>query len=128
MADDEFYDRFLCSIRGTLNAFYDPSYYIGMITTFLLATCFDIIEQAKFLIAVPIVFIILFTAIPQTPHHLFKVDDNDAAIKATKFFKGIDIEKPSADQVNTTSNTENYKLTLSDFSAFIWSFDIWIFS
>lgn len=65
----DFYSR----TRGKLNAFYDPAYNLGCILAFLLANFFDCVTQAKFHLILPVIFLISFVGIPQTPQHLINL-------------------------------------------------------
>lgn len=98
--------------RGVFNVIYDTGYNLGIIFTFLLAQFCDLFDQAKYLIALPIIFTVLFAAVPDTPQHLIRIGEVEKAERAQAFFCGTELTT-----LCVTDNTiDNPKLELNDFS------------
>lgn len=55
------------SVRGALNALGDPSYNTGLMLSYFLGSHLNCINQAKFHLIIPIVFIILLFLLPESP-------------------------------------------------------------
>lgn len=74
-----------CRIRGTLLSFFDPFMNLGHVVAFVLAKYFDYATQAKFLMIFPIVFVILFARIPESPQHLINVQKQEVNVQSVKW-------------------------------------------
>lgn len=61
------------SIRGSLNSIIDPSFNLDMLSGFVIANYFDYVTQAKLLLILPIVFVMLFARIPESPQYLMSI-------------------------------------------------------
>lgn len=55
------------SVRGALNALYDPSFNFGMIVSFFLGNNLNWLEQAKLQLTVPVIFTIIIFFLPESP-------------------------------------------------------------
>lgn len=67
-------DCFDISIRGSLNSLTDPSYNIGQLFGYVLANYFDYADQAKVHLLLPVIFMIVFIKIPDSPQYLISTE------------------------------------------------------
>lgn len=65
---------FFSRLRGTLFSLFDPIWNSGTVMAFVLAKYFDYATQAKINLVMPILFVILFARMPDTPQHLVNVE------------------------------------------------------
>lgn len=114
----------------------DPAYNIGMLLGFVIANYFNYVDQAKFHLILPAIFLVIFSQIPESPQHLINTQRHkvrvltnvtpyfhsnhemnmhpQAANKAHKFFKGTELEKLPVNEAKDIE--ENSELSFSDFS------------
>lgn len=65
------------SVRGTLNSIYEPAYNIGIAVTFVLGNFFEPVDQAKILLPIPILFVIVAFFMPQTPEYWIRRNNQE---------------------------------------------------
>lgn len=125
---------FSYSIRATLNSVSDPLLNFGTVFALLLSKRFDYIDQAKYQLVFPIIFLLFFVWVPESPEHLMSVQKEmvsilwivsigiinrfccfQAASKAHKFFKGTELEKLPVAERNDISSDDNAELSWRDF-------------
>lgn len=87
----------MCSVRGSLNSIMDPAMNSGVMLSFLLGKYLNVVDQAKFLLIVPVVFVALAVFMPQTPDYW--VQRNKRKVKSVIWsildhFSGISSESP----------------------------------
>lgn len=81
----------ISSIRGSLNAIMDPAYNIGMLLGFVIANYFNYVDQAKFHLILPAVFLVIFSQIPDSPQHLMNTQRHKVRVLTNKapYFKSF---------------------------------------
>lgn len=91
-------------MRGSLNSFFDPAFNTGMLLSFVLANSFDYVTQAKYLMVLPIAFVILFAKIPDSPQHLVN-------IQSEKVCTTCPSTRPTRPYVHTNQRLNKDKVT-----------------
>lgn len=117
----------------------DPALNLGVLLSFMLPSFFDSLTQAKYLLTVPIFYMILIAKIPDSPQHLYSLQKQQvwkesicavraittydlmnflryfqAANIAHKFYKGTEME--SLQEKGKLDSEHDSKLRLRDFS------------
>lgn len=99
--------EFICSIRGTLNSAVDPFLNSGVVFAMLLGKRFDYIDQAKFHLILPIIFMIFFVWVPESPQHLINMRKEKVSIRFNvsahtiySFIEGI--FRPRINRINSS--------------------------
>ncbi|XP_031623102.1 uncharacterized protein LOC116340647 [Contarinia nasturtii] len=117
------------NVRAAMASLYDPTYNFGIIISFFLGNYLNCLDQVKFQLIVPIVFMVVMFLLPESPEYWLNRNKEKRVIKARKFYKGsipaldniefheIPIEekneKEKLEQID--ENETNSKLTLRDF-------------
>lgn len=70
-SDDNLF--FSCGIRGTLNSVFDPFLNLGVVFSLFLGKSFNYVDQAKYQLIFPILFLLLFVWVPESPQHLINI-------------------------------------------------------
>lgn len=55
--------------RGALNSLSDPSYNLGIITSFFLGNYLNCLDQAKIQLIMPVIFVIVLFFLPESPEY-----------------------------------------------------------
>ncbi|XP_069694804.1 facilitated trehalose transporter Tret1-like [Periplaneta americana] len=79
-------------IRGTLGVCFQLFLVIGIAVQFILGLCSNYIINSGVSAVFPIVFIILFVFMPETPRFLMMKDKNEAASKSLQWYRGKDFD------------------------------------
>lgn len=69
-----------CRMRGSLIACYDTAFNVGAALAYFIAKYFNLVDQAKVLLVFPVLFLVMFIGIPQTPQHLARKGDKEVCV------------------------------------------------
>lgn len=67
-------------VRGSLTSIYDPSYNVGILTSYILGNYFNLIDQIKIQLVVPVIFLLILWFIPESPEHHHKNNDHQVIV------------------------------------------------
>lgn len=76
------------SIRGALGSFFQMFLCVGILLTYFLGALVDWRSLSVMLGIIPIVFVVFFYFMPETPIFLLKSDQMDVAESTMKYFRG----------------------------------------
>lgn len=71
------------SIRATLNSVVDPLLNFGTVFALLLSKRCDYVNQAKYQMIFPIIFLVFFVWVPESPQHLFNAQKEKVSLGKT---------------------------------------------
>jgi MFS family permease len=80
-------------IRGSLGSFFILSTNLGMLFVYVAGYFFDYFTTPKIMILLPISFIVLFSAFPDTPIYLLRQGKHEEAERSLKFLRCVNKEK-----------------------------------
>lgn len=81
------------SVRGALNSLFDPSYNIGIISSFFLGNYLNSLDQAKAQLVVPAIFMVLMFVFPETPEFWTNKNKTNVSSSFSNFiFEGNSFE------------------------------------
>lgn len=88
-------------IRGTLGSFFIFSINFGTLLTFIAGNYLEYKTVAYVMVALPIIFLIVFVFLPETPQFLIKCGKEKDAEKSLKFLRGCKSSAETPEFVKT---------------------------
>ncbi|XP_037941542.1 facilitated trehalose transporter Tret1-like [Teleopsis dalmanni] len=94
-------------VRGMLGSFFQLLLVIGVTYTYVVGAFLDVFWMSACCAAIPIIFVVCFICMPESPVYLVMKDKMDAAKNSYKFLRGADYDPTT--EINEIRSTQQSK-------------------